>query len=65
MIQSLNVGSGDANVIFEDLKTGLATPLGGMGTAFSSSLFGLTGSLLLGFLELQATQAQTRFLQRA
>lgn len=61
VIQSLNVGSGDANVIFEDLKTGLAAPLGGMGTAFSSSLFGLTGSLLLGFLELQATQAQTRF----
>ena len=61
VIQSLNVGSGDANVIFEDLKTGLEAPLGGMGTAFSSSLFGLTGSLLLGFLELQATQAQTRF----
>ncbi len=60
-IQSLNVGSGDAGVIFEDLKTGLEAPLSGMGTAFSSSLFGLAGSLILGFLDLQAGQAQTRF----
>jgi hypothetical protein len=60
-IQSLNVGSGDANVIFEDLKAGLEAPLSGMGTAFSSSLFGLTGSLVLGFLDLQAGQAQNRF----
>ncbi len=60
-IQSLDVGSGDANVIFEDLKAGLEAPLAGMGTAFSSSLFGLTGSLILGFLDLQAGQAQNRF----
>lgn len=60
-IQSLDVGSGDANVIFEDLKSGLEAPLSGMGTAFSSSLFGLTGSLVLGFLDLQAGQAQNRF----
>lgn len=60
-IQSLNVGSGDAGVIFEDLKTGLEAPLSGMGTAFSSSLFGLAGSLVLGFLDLQAGQAQNRF----
>ena len=60
-IQSLNVGSGDTGVIFEDLKTGLEAPLAGMGTAFSSSLFGLTGSLILGFLDLQAGQAQNRF----
>ncbi|MBD8893700.1 flagellar motor protein MotA [Roseibium litorale] len=60
-IQSLNVGSGDAGVIFEDLKAGLEAPLSGMGTAFSSSLFGLTGSLVLGFLDLQAGQAQNRF----
>lgn len=60
-IQSLDVGSGDANVIFEDLKAGLEAPLSGMGTAFSSSLFGLTGSLILGFLDLQAGQAQNRF----
>ncbi|AXS42748.1 flagellar motor protein MotA [Breoghania sp. L-A4] len=61
VIQSLDVGNGDTNVIFEDLKAGLEAPLAGMGTAFSSSLFGLTGSLLLGFLELQAGQAQSRF----
>ncbi|GGB32642.1 flagellar motor protein MotA [Roseibium aquae] len=60
-IQSLDVGSGDSNVIFEDLKAGLEAPLSGMGTAFSSSLFGLTGSLILGFLDLQAGQAQNRF----
>lgn len=61
VIQSLDAGGGDTNVIFEDLKAGLEAPLAGMGTAFSSSLFGLTGSLLLGFLELQAGQAQSRF----
>jgi hypothetical protein len=60
-IQSLNIGSGDTGVIFEDLKAGLQAPLGGMGTAFSSSLFGLAGSLILGFLDLQAGQAQNRF----
>lgn len=60
-IQQLNVGTSDVGVIFEDLKTGLAAPLGGMGTAFSSSLFGLAGSLVLGFLDLQASQAQNRF----
>ncbi|MTH98030.1 flagellar motor protein MotA [Roseibium sp. RKSG952] len=60
-IQSLDVGSGDSNVIFEELKAGLEAPLSGMGTAFSSSLFGLTGSLILGFLDLQAGQAQNRF----
>jgi hypothetical protein len=53
--------SGDAAVIFEDLKNGLQAPLSGMGTAFSSSLFGLAGSLILGFLDLQAGQAQSRF----
>lgn len=60
-IQSLDVSSGDSAVIFEDLKTGLEAPLVGMGTAFSSSLFGLTGSLIVGFLDLQAGQAQNRF----
>jgi hypothetical protein len=60
-IQALDVGSGAAGVIFEDLKAGLQAPLAGMGTAFSSSLFGLAGSLVLGFLDLQAGQAQNRF----
>ncbi len=60
-IRSLDVTSGNTGVIFEDLKAGLAAPLGGMGTAFSSSLFGLSGSLVLGFLDLQAGQAQNMF----
>ena len=60
VIESLNVG-GDAGNVFDALKEGLAAPLGGMGIAFSSSLFGLAGSLVLGFLDLQAGQAQNRF----
>jgi hypothetical protein len=60
-IQTLSVNSSDAGIIFEDLKEGLAAPLSGMGIAFSSSLFGLSGSLILGFLDLQAGQAQNRF----
>jgi len=61
VIASLNVSSGEMGAVFDDLKTGLQAPLSGMGTAFSSSLFGLAGSLVLGFLELQAGQAQNRF----
>jgi hypothetical protein len=61
-IGSLSVGSADPAALFEELKGGLETPLSGMGTAFSSSLFGLAGSLVLGFLELQAGQAHNRFL---
>jgi hypothetical protein len=60
-IQSLDPGSGDTNDVLNSLKSGLAAPLAGMGTAFSSSLFGLAGSLVLGFLDLQAGRAQTRF----
>ena len=60
-IQSLDPGSGDTNDILDSLKAGLAAPLDGMGTAFSSSLFGLSGSLVLGFLDLQAGRAQNRF----
>ncbi len=52
---------GDAAAIFRNLTTGLEAPLAGMGTAFSSSLFGLAGALMLGFLDLQANQAQNRF----
>lgn len=52
---------GDLGSVFAELKSGLETPLSGMGTAFSSSLFGLAGSLVLGFLDLQASQAQNRF----
>ena len=53
--------AGDNNALFDELKRNLAAPLGGMGIAFSSSLFGLAGSLILGFLDLQAGQAQSRF----
>ncbi len=61
VISELTVGSKDLGPVFDDLKSGLQAPLSGMGTAFSSSLFGLAGSLVLGFLELQAGQAQNRF----
>src|ERR1700734_768815 len=61
VIGSLSVGSGDINAMFEQLKSGLARPLHGMGTAFSSSMFGLSGALVLGFLDLTAGQAQNRF----
>ena len=60
VIDGLKVG-GDAGAIFDSLKEGLAAPLGGMGISFSSSLFGLAGSLVLGFLDLQTSQAQNRF----
>ena len=60
VIRDLKVG-GDAGALFDTLKQGLARPLGGMGISFSSSLFGLAGSLILGFLDLQSSQAQNRF----
>ncbi len=60
VIDGLKVG-GDAGAVFDSLKEGLAAPLGGMGISFSSSLFGLAGSLVLGFLDLQTSQAQNRF----
>jgi hypothetical protein len=61
VIATLTAGAGDPEVAFEGLKAGLAKPLGGMGTAFATSLFGLAGSLVLGFLELSAGQAQNAF----
>ncbi len=61
VVQGLSVGDGNVAAIFSDLKAGLQAPLTGMGTAFSSSLFGLAGSLVLGFLDLQSSQAQNRF----
>ena len=61
VIGSLSAGASDPVRAFNDLKSGLQSPLGGMGTAFSASLFGLAGSLVLGFLDLQAGLAQNRF----
>ncbi|MFC0284211.1 flagellar motor protein MotA [Camelimonas abortus] len=60
VIRSLR-GGADAGVMLDELKTGLSAPLSGMGISFSSSLFGLAGSLVLGFLDLQLGQAQGRF----
>ncbi|KJF66282.1 hypothetical protein [Rhizobium nepotum] len=61
VIQSLDPSAGDSNDVLGSLKAGLTAPLAGMGTAFSSSLLGLSGSLILGFLDLQAGRAQNRF----
>lgn len=60
VIRSLRTGA-EAGVLFDELKAGLAAPLAGMGLSFSSSLFGIAGSLILGFLELQVAEAQRRF----
>ena len=60
VIKSMQTGA-DAAVMFDDLKNGLAAPIAGMAVSFTSSLFGLAGSLVLGFLDLQAGQAQNRF----
>ena len=61
IIQGLDVTQGDTATLFTNLKDGLTAPLGGMGTAFSASLLGLSGSLILGFLDLQTSQAQNAF----
>ena len=60
-IKAMDVTSTSSSTVFEELKTGLEKPLAGMGLSFSSSLFGLAGSLILGFLDLKAAQAQNRF----
>jgi hypothetical protein len=61
VIDGLNVAQHNFGAMFQNLKSGLQGPLSGMGTAFSSSLFGLGGSLVLGFIDLQAGHAQNRF----
>jgi len=61
VIAGFSVGSADVGRAFNELKNNLQAPISGMGTAFSASLFGLAGSLVLGFLDLQAGQAQNRF----
>lgn len=60
VINSLRTGA-ESGVLFDELKAGLSAPLAGMGLSFSSSLFGIAGSLILGFLDLQVAQAQRRF----
>jgi hypothetical protein len=61
VIQGLDVTAGDTANIFGNLREGLEAPLGGMSVAFASSLFGLSGSLVMGFLDLQAGQSQNAF----
>ena len=61
VIDSMSVGGGDIAELFNQLKAGLSEPLRGMAVAFSSSMLGLAGALVLGFLDLQAGQAQNRF----
>jgi hypothetical protein len=61
VINGMNLTGGDVNAMFAQLKSGLEGPLAGMGTAFSSSMFGLSGALILGFLDLTAGQAMNRF----
>ncbi len=61
VIEGMSVGTGDINTLFNQLKSGLSEPLRGMALAFSSSMLGLAGALVLGFLDLQAGQAQNRF----
>ncbi len=61
VINGMSLTGGDVNAMFAQLKSGLAGPLAGMGTAFSSSMFGLSGALILGFLDLTAGQAMNRF----
>ncbi len=61
VIRGLDTGAGNLGDVFGTLKAGLEAPLAGMGTAFSSSLFGLAGALVLGFLDLQSGQAMNRF----
>jgi biopolymer transport protein ExbB/TolQ len=60
-INGLATTGGAAEDAIAQLIANLREPLSGMGTAFSSSLFGLGGSLIVGFLDLQAGQAQNRF----
>jgi len=61
IIQGLTIGPGGAEQAFDSLKESLSPMLAGMGTAFSSTLFGVAGSIILGFLGLQAQQAQNNF----
>ncbi len=61
VVDGLSSNNANLDRMMEQLRSGLDAPLSGMATAFSSSLFGLTGSLVLGFLDLQLGQAMGRF----
>ena len=61
VVGGLDLSSTDFDAMMSQLRNGLDAPLAGMATAFSSSLFGLGGSLVIGFLDLQLGQAMGRF----
>ena len=61
IVKNLSVGNGNIMAVFDSLKVNISRPLSGMGTAFSTSLFGLGASLILGFLQLQSNLAQHFF----
>ncbi|MHA1550141.1 MAG: flagellar motor protein MotA [Alphaproteobacteria bacterium] len=61
VINNLSINVADFDLMFRTLKTDLSSPLNGMATAFSSSLLGLSSSLVLGYLTLQVNHAQNRF----
>ena len=61
VVGSIDTNSNNFEAMMRQLRVGLDAPLSGMATAFSS-LFGLAGSLILGFLDLQLGQAMGRFL---
>lgn len=63
VVSSIDVSANDIKEAFQALKQGLQSPLKGMGTAFSSSMFGLGSSLVLGFLDLQVGKASQSFYQ--
>jgi hypothetical protein len=61
VVSGIDTQTADFGKLMQEFKSGLDAPLSGMATAFSSSLFGLAGSLILGFLDLQLGQASSRF----
>ena len=61
VVSGLDISSLNFEQMMQQLRTGLEAPLDGMATAFSSSLFGLSASLVIGFLDLQLGQAMGRF----
>lgn len=61
VVGGIDTSQSDVDAMMGELKDGLNAPIAGMATAFSSSLFGLGGSLILGFLDLQLGQASGRF----
>ena len=61
VVSGIDTQTADFSKLMQEFKSGLDAPLSGMATAFSSSLFGLAGSLILGFLDLQLGQASSRF----